>query len=514
MRRCELPLIGFLIWSRSDSVHLRFFNPYFIIGSQPKPFMKFVISFNFIVLALIMVGLYFVSNANYRALNQSAKYWSWAVILDALGLTLLACLFITFNDLSEHTILGTLSNTALFSSLVYQALSIKAIRIEISPQKHRMVLALILTFAVAWDYLRIHADVNQKIILFASVALAILMWQIYEIKKDIQGKQSRQLNIIFYSLVGEASFTCVRIVSVSGLNAEIVSSEQLPLLGVFAVWLQYALKIITYAALVEYWSESLAKKKLAAELEAQEFKALSERQEKLIAELGRLNKAATAGVLAASISHELSQPLQSILLNNSVAVDEASSPTPDIHFLKSTLQEQVENINRMIEIINTLRGVFTESGAKEQRIDMFELTERLGLLITPQAQKRGIQIELEKNTTAVVHVKISEVQQVLLNLVGNAFDALIGSQIAQPRIKITFSTDSGWVTCSVEDNGPGIAPAKQADIFKFLTTSKDSGMGLGLWLSKYIIERNKGHISVSTSTMGGAKFTIQLPQAT
>ncbi len=111
--------------------------------------MKFVISFNFIVLALIMVGLYFVSNANYRALNQSAKYWSWAVILDALGLTLLACLFITFNDLSEHTILGTLSNSALFASLVYQALSIKAIRTEISPQKHRMVLALILTFAEA-----------------------------------------------------------------------------------------------------------------------------------------------------------------------------------------------------------------------------------------------------------------------------------------------------------------------------------------------------------------------------
>lgn len=474
--------------------------------------MKFIIAFNFIVLALIMVGLYLVSNANYRALNQSAKYWSWAVVLDAIGLALLGFTFLAFNDFNEHTFIGTISTTALFASLIYQALSMKAVRSDVRSNKHYVSLAFIFVFAIGWDYLRVHATVNQKILIFAAVALALLIWQIYEVMRDIHKKKSRQLTIVLYSVSCEAFFTGLRIVAVSEVGTEIMSAEQLPVLGIFSVWLQYGLKIIAYAALVGYWSEQLAVKKVAAETEAQEFKALSERQEKLIADLGRLNKAATAGVLAASIAHELSQPLQSILLNNNLAIDEASKPTVDLQFLKSTLQEQVDNTNRMSEIINTLRGVFTESGATKQTVDMVELTERLGLLIKPQALKRGIHVVFENNGPALVNVRISEVQQVLLNLVGNAFDALIESRVSSPTIKVSFGNDNSWVTCHVEDNGPGIPPSKLVDIFKFLNSSKTGGMGLGLWLSKYIIERNHGQISVNASGMGGAKFTIKLPK--
>jgi signal transduction histidine kinase len=474
--------------------------------------MKFIIAFNFIVLALIMVGLYLVSNVNYRALNQSAKYWSWAVVLDAIGLALLGFTFLAFKDFSEHTFIGTISTTALFASLIYQALSMKALRSDVPSNKHHVALAFIFIFAIGWDYLRVQATVNQKVLTFAAVALALLIWQIYEVMRDIHKKKSRQLTIVLYSVSCEAFFTGLRIFSVSDVGSEIMNAEQLPVLGVFSVWLQYGLKIIAYAALVGYWSEQLAVKKVAAEIEAEEFKALSERQEKLIADLGRLNKAATAGVLAASIAHELSQPLQSILLNNNLAMDEASKPTADLQFLKSTLQEQVDNTNRMREIIHTLRGVFTESGATEQTVDMVELTERLGLFIKPQALKRGIHVLFEKNGPALVNVRISEVQQVLLNLVGNAFDALIESKVSSPTIKVSFENENGWITCHVEDNGPGIPPSRLVDIFKFLNSSKTGGMGLGLWLSKYIIERNHGQISVSASSMGGAKFTIKLPR--
>lgn len=260
-----------------------------------------------------------------------------------------------------------------------------------------------------------------------------------------------------------------------------------------------------------YWSESLAKKKAQAELEAQAFKALSERQERLIADLGRLNKAATAGVLAASIAHELSQPLQSILLNNTLALDEANKQQPDFPLIQTTLQEQSHNANRMVEVINTLRGVFTETGTVEQQVDLFDLLERLGLLIQPQAKRRGIQVTFEKTGTTIVNVKISEIQQVLLNIVGNAFDALLGSQTNNPMVKITLCNENGWVICQVEDNGPGIAKEKLDDVFKFLDTTKTTGMGLGLWLSKYIVERNKGNIQVGSSNLGGAKFSISLP---
>jgi signal transduction histidine kinase len=69
------------------------------------------------------------------------------------------------------------------------------------------------------------------------------------------------------------------------------------------------------------------------------------------------------------------------------------------------------------------------------------------------------------------------------------------------------------VMCSVEDSGVGIPEESQKDVFKFLVTSKSTGMGLGLWLSKYIVERNKGEISVGSSELGGAIFSIKFPIA-
>lgn len=220
--------------------------------------MKFVIALNFVILALIMTGLFFVSKANYRALNASSKYWSLAVMCDAAGLALLAWMFIVIKDFSDPTFLGTVANTLLFASLIYQTVSIHAVRAEITAKQRRMLLPLILVFTVVWDYFRLNAVVNLKILVFAVLALAMLLWQLYEIRKATQ--PSNQLKIIFYSVAGEVFFTCLRLGAVFGEGATIVNVEQLPMLGIFSLSLQYGLKIIAYAALVGYWSESLSKK--------------------------------------------------------------------------------------------------------------------------------------------------------------------------------------------------------------------------------------------------------------
>lgn len=474
--------------------------------------MKIVIALNFAVLALIMSGLFFISRANYGGFNPSAKYWTYAVVGNIFGLLLFAAMFVVLDNFLETNFLfGTVANTLMFGALIFQTASIRATKRDIKPIEMRWMLGVILVFAVLWDSYRSHATPNQKLIVFAMLALVLLLWQLYELKTDTT--PSYQRTIIFYAVMGEVVFTCLRLFSVSGLANTIVSADQVPTLTIVAVWIQYGLKTIAYAALVGYWSENLAKNKAQAELEASAFKALSERQEKMIADLGRLNKAATAGVLAASIAHELSQPLQSILLNNASTADEADKGAPDLRLIRYNLQEQAHDVNRMVEIINTLRGVFTESGAVVQRVDLFDLLQRLDLLVQTQAKRRGIAVTFEKSGSSQVNVKISEIQQVVLNLLGNAFDALIANRVAQPTIKVVLSQHNGWVCCSVEDNGPGIPEAQQDNIFKFLDTSKTTGMGLGLWLSKYIVERNKGHLSLGTSDLGGAKFIIQLPQA-
>lgn len=473
--------------------------------------MKLVIALNFIVLALIMTGLFFISKSNYRALSQSSRNWSIAVLCDASGMALLGGMFLAMQNFHDHTFWGTISNTLLFAALIYQTLSIHALHAEITPFKRKFALVSIALFAFGWDYIRTRMEVNQKALIFAGIALAILFWQVYEVTQ--RKEKSNQLRIIFWSISGEIVFTILRFFAISAYENTIVQIEDLPLLGVFSLWFQYGLKIVAYAALVGYWSENLVTQKAKTELENEQFKQLSTQQEKLIADLGRLNKAATAGVVAASIAHELSQPLQGVLLDSSIGLEEVNHPNPNLDVLKSTLQAQLDNAKRMAQIVNTMRGMFTESGPSDEQVDLFDLIQNLGLLVTPQAQKMNIQLDYEKQGHSVVRVKATEIQQVLLNLINNAFEAFQETVKGQSLVKVSCTSEPGWVVCKVEDNGPGITGMDHADVFKFLKTTKTNGMGLGLWLSKYIVERNKGEISVGSSPLGGAMFVIKLPQA-
>ena len=427
----------------------------------------------------------------------------------AVGLALMGYLFFVSKDFSQTSLLGTLSNTLLFAGVVFQTASIRSLKKKIARRQHRAMLGLIGVFGVAWEMLRIHYDTNTKIFFFGAAAAIFLAIQLHALWQKKQ--TSHQLRIIFYSVAGELLLTCTRVAAVASVGVTILTTEHIPIMGLFSVWIQYGLKIVVYGALVAYWTEDLAKQKAKAEYESQQFKELSERQEQLIADLGRLNKVATAGVLAASIAHELSQPLQTLVLNIGLSLDEMGKAEPDWQFVRHTLQAQSDGVSRMVDVITTMRSMFTESGTGETQVDLFDLVQSLSVLINSQARQQGVEIEYVRQGDGLVLARATELQQVLLNLIGNAFDALALAEVSAPKIRLTVSNTSAFVICCVEDNGHGIPASMHGEVFKFLKTTKGSGMGLGLWLSKYIVERNRGEMTVDRSAMGGAMFRITLP---
>lgn len=266
---------------------------------------------------------------------------------------------------------------------------------------------------------------------------------------------------------------------------------------------------MAYAAINGYWAEVIAAEKARADFENEQFRVLSAKQEKLIADLGRLNKAATAGVLTASIAHELNQPLQSAVLNHDMLEREFGAVQADREAVAQLLADQMQNLTRMSAIVQTMRGVFGESAAKPHIVALHKLVEDLTPLITPQARKHGIELQYQHAGDGRVSVNASEIQQVILNLLGNAFDILIERQTLRPTVRIQVIQEGEWVACTVEDNGPGIDEAQHEEVFKILKSTKNAGMGLGLWLSRYITERHHGSISVGRSELGGAKLTLR-----
>lgn len=475
--------------------------------------MKFVIALNFLTLSIIMVGLFYVVHTNYNEKQQTYKHWVTALLFDAVGLTLTALVISMSTDLSEPYFVGTVANTCLMTALIYQTASIRAIHQNLTKRQIQLIYFSIAFFTVCWHVLKDQLTVNQRLVGFAAIAVMLLLWQLFEVRKDAQKlSTSKQLRILFYSIVGEVLFTTLRIVGVLAVDSVIISAEQLPALSLFSVWIQYGLKIVAYVAMAGFWGEKAAMARAAIEIENKQFKELSERQKNMIAELGQINKVSTAGVFVASLAHEISQPLQGFILNNDLIFQELAAEKPNVNFLRSITENQKIDIERMVEIIGTIRTVFGSSKAAPQKINLTKLFEKLELIYGAEARKKGIKIEHENFGTTEIFASEGGLKQVILNIISNAFDALIESNTPNPTIKISIHGANNWVVCSIQDNGPGIPSFMHQEVFKLLKTTKSKGMGVGLWLSKFIIERDHGYLDTGPSPLGGAMFIIRFQQ--
>jgi len=127
-------------------------------------------------------------------------------------------------------------------------------------------------------------------------------------------------------------------------------------------------------------------------------------------------------------------------------------------------------------------------------------------------QKNHIDIQVQLNPQPLkIHGDKSQLQQVLLNLITNASEAFLPVFKGVKQVTLNTSLNGNQIILTVADNGNGISPDIEADVFELLRTSKETGMGIGLWLSKTIIESHQGKISFKTDSKTGTVFNVQLP---
>jgi signal transduction histidine kinase len=131
--------------------------------------------------------------------------------------------------------------------------------------------------------------------------------------------------------------------------------------------------------------------------------------------------------------------------------------------------------------------------------------------VKPELKEKNIQIECHVDPSLEIKITSTELRQVILNLVNNAIQALTNSATVNPLISIDACQHSDTVQIKVTDNGPGILKIDQANLFEILISTKQSGMGLGLWLCQYMISRHSGSIHYEDALGGGARFVIKLP---
>jgi PAS domain S-box-containing protein len=234
-----------------------------------------------------------------------------------------------------------------------------------------------------------------------------------------------------------------------------------------------------------------------------------ERLRQLEADLAHINRVSMMGELAASLAHEVKQPIASALINSQTCVRWLRRDEPDIAEACEAASRMVKDATRAADILNRVRSLYSRENAQRELIDVNEIIQGMTDLLHDKANRSSISIHTENDAGLATTVGDRvQLQQVLMNLMLNGIEAM---QESGGELTITSKkTAEGQLLISVGDSGVGIAPDRADRIFEAFFTTKPQGTGMGLSISRKIIESHGGRLWVSANPGRGATFQFTL----
>jgi signal transduction histidine kinase len=474
--------------------------------------MKLLLSIYFFILGIIQAGLFSGVYHYYRTQNivRPSSYWMASLLSSIAALLIFGAGILTIQDMKNPEFNFTLANFLFFSSAALQALFCQSLLHQISRRTQIALAVSLLVFLCVFEYMRHYANFEIRTIFMASLSSILYASQIYWLRQKKKQDSSKQLTYLQYASSAEMFFALGRIAILTS-TTPILEVDQLPQILILFTIAQLVMNTLSYIAIGGYWAEQIAIVNAKATLENEEIKRLLQEREQLIGSLLKANKSASTGALSASIAHELNQPLGASSLNIQFLQKKLAEGHLSPVIEKEILETLLSDNQRAASIIRSLRSIFSDEKITPSTIDMAELVQAVLNIAKPEMASKNIQLILRLEPNLTVGVTASEIQQALLNLVNNAIQALAKSHQLDKKLTIEGAHVGDGIQITIADNGDGISADAQAHLFELLSSSKNSGMGLGLWLCKHIVTRHGGLIWSEASADGGAKFVFQLP---
>ena len=229
-------------------------------------------------------------------------------------------------------------------------------------------------------------------------------------------------------------------------------------------------------------------------------------------ELAKMTRVTTMGELTAAIAHEVNQPLSGIITNASTCLRMLQGNSPNIEGARETARRAIRDGNRASDVITRLRTLFSRKEVAAERVDMNEAIREVIALLLSELRKNGAMLRYElADRLPIVNGDRMQLQQVILNLVRNASDAMRDIEDRPRRLLIRTEQVDDNVRVTVEDSGTGFDPAIGNRLFESFYTTKREGMGIGLSVSRSIIEAHGGQLWATANAGAGATFAFTIP---
>jgi two-component system sensor kinase FixL len=239
------------------------------------------------------------------------------------------------------------------------------------------------------------------------------------------------------------------------------------------------------------------------------------RLDRMQTELAHVARVSTLGEMVAGIAHEVNQPLYSIRNYTQASANVlAGEGTTDLGNLRQWNDAINRSAVRASEIVKRLRGFVRRTDAERTFCEIDELLDEAVQIVAPEAGRQRVAVRLEPTETpSTVHVDRIEIQQVLVNLLQNAYEALADAETRRREVTVRMEPDGQFVEVTVADNGPGLPADEDSHIFDTFVTTKQNGMGMGLAIATTIVETHGGKLWGTSNPEGGATFHFTLPVA-
>ena len=244
-------------------------------------------------------------------------------------------------------------------------------------------------------------------------------------------------------------------------------------------------------------------------------RAAEERAQESLAELARAARVVSLGAFAASLAHEVNQPVAAIMANGEAALRWLSRATPNIDEALAALSRITRDAERTAAIVGRTRGMLSKTLGERHAFDVRRLVDETLQFVQPQLRRAQVRVEVQTaDGLPQAWADPVQVQQVLVNLVTNAIDAMKTVTGRRRVLRATAGlSPEGMILITVTDTGTGIGEAYAGQVFDHLFTTKTDGVGLGLPICKSIVEAHGGRIQMRANAPFGAVFTFTLPAA-
>ncbi len=461
--------------------------------------------------------------------NTPARYW----FLGTASYGIVALLFVFQNVVADWLYLAS---SAGFSALMVMLL-IESMRLDLSQQAVRWgwVIGVSLADAVMIGLLQIAFGIETARcvqLIFLSVVDAVLLALLVRVAHR---HRSRALVSVIFMLVIVITTNLLRVYrslvygEASGLlhftpvsNVAFLANYLSVVFYSFGYW-GYVIERGRAALMraVQDAGEARSSENRALDRERQSNDLIRERDE-LIARLGAMQRIVHFGALSASIAHELNQPLASARLcaEEGLATLRATGSNDRVDAM---LEKVVLENERAAAIVRTLRDLFRGQTTAIENRTLDEIVAGIVRLLERRARDASTRVVLCAAAPERVATGAGELEHVILNLLSNALDAVRAVQPSERVVEVRTWVEPDALILVVQDNGPGVPAAERDRLFDLMQSSKADGLGLGLWLSRYIVEKHGGTIDCALrplardrfpQPLSGAQFEVRLPRHT